>query len=105
MEIRLIEKMFKDGEYSLRYGNRRATFTIIDETFAGNNRLGRVNRVNCAIRQYDEYGKETGAALGMPVVGLGNTLVGVRGDDRSLNGEVLSRDNMDRCVVILHEEV
>jgi hypothetical protein len=104
MELLLTESLFKDGEYTVSYGNRTATFTIIDEEFPGNNRLGRINRINCVVREYDGQGRETGVKIGMPVIGMGDMVVGVRSGDAALRGKLLSRDTMDRCVVILYEE-
>jgi hypothetical protein len=103
MEIQLREELFKDGEYTVRYGNREATFTIIDEELPGNNRLGRINRINCVIREYNEHGVETGSSIGMPVIGMGDLAVGVRSGNPALRGGLLSRDNMDQCVVVLYE--
>ena len=104
MEIKLNETLFKDGEYTIRYGNRSATFTIIDEELPGNNRLGRINRINCTVREYNEHGVEIGARIGMPVIGMGDMVVGVRSDNPAIRGELLSRDTMDQCIVILYEE-
>jgi hypothetical protein len=105
MEVVLNEGLFTNDEYTVRYGNRKATFTIIDEEFPGNNRLGRINRVNCLVREYNEYGAEVSGTIGMPVIGMGNMLVGVRSDNPDLRGKLLCRDNMDQCVVILYEGV
>jgi hypothetical protein len=103
MEIQLREELFKDGEYTVRYGNREATFTVIDEELPGNHRLGRINRINCTVREYNEHGAQTGSHIGMPVIGMGDMIVGVRSDNPALRGGLLSRDTMDQCVVILYE--
>jgi hypothetical protein len=104
MELILNETLFKDDEYTVHYGNRTATFTIIDEELAGHHRLGRLNRINCVVREFNEAGEETGAQIGMPVIGLGDMIVGVRSGEPSLRGKLLNRENMDRCTVILYEE-
>jgi hypothetical protein len=104
MELVLREELFANDEYTVRYGNRSATFTIIDEELAGNHRLGRINRINCVVREFNGAGAETGARIGMPVIGLGDMVVGVRSDEPSLRGKLLTRENMGQCTVILYEE-
>lgn len=104
MELILSEELFTDDEYTVNYGNRTATFTIIDEELAGNHRIGRLNRINCTVREFNEAGVETGVRIGMPVIGLGDMIVGVRSDEPSLRGKLLNRDNMAQCVIILYEE-
>jgi hypothetical protein len=104
MELVLDESLFTDDEYTINYGNRTATFIIIDEELAGNHRLGRINRINCVVREFNAEGVETGARIGMPVIGLGDMIVGVRSDEPSLRGKALTRENMGSCVVILYEE-
>jgi hypothetical protein len=103
MELVLTEDMFVNGRYSVRYGNREATFTIVDEEFSGDGRLGRINRMNCLVRIFDYAGDETGAVLGTMVIGLGDGTSGVRSDDPVLRGKLMTHENMDRCVVILYE--
>jgi hypothetical protein len=104
MELVLDEQLFTDDEYTVRYGNRSATFVIIDEEFAGNNRLGRVNRINVVVREYGDGWQEIAVKIGMPVIGMGDGIVGVRTGEAALRGKLLSRDNMAQCVVILYEE-
>jgi hypothetical protein len=104
MEIVLRPDMFMDNRYTIAYGNREALFTIIDEEFAGNNHLGRINRITILVREFDAAGKEAGAALCTTVIGLGDGIVGVRSDDSSLRGKLLTHENMERCVVELYED-
>jgi hypothetical protein len=103
MELILREELFTDATYAISYGNRQAVFTIIDEELPGNNRLGRINRINCTVREYDAAGVEIGAKIGMPVIGMGDMVVGVRSDNPALRGKLLNRENMDQCVVVLYE--
>jgi hypothetical protein len=104
MEIVLREDMFQNNKLYVSYGaNRQALFTIIDEEFAGNNRLGRINRVTCLARETAPDGTPAAGTLGCLVIGIGDGVVGVRSEDRSLWGKALTRENMDKCVVELSE--
>jgi hypothetical protein len=105
MEVVLQAQLFVDDEYTVAYGNRKATFTIIDEELPGNHRLGRINRINCLVQEFDEMGVETGAHLGMPVIGMGDMVVGVMTENPALRGSLLNRDNMAECVVMLYDPV
>jgi hypothetical protein len=104
MEVVLLESMFTNNKCYVTYGNREAVFTIIDEEFAGNNHLGRVNRITVLVRQFDSAGAETAASLHGTVIGLGDGVAGVRSDDAGLRGKLLTRENMDKCVVELYED-
>jgi hypothetical protein len=104
MELILSLEMFVNNRYTITYGNREALFTIIDEEFFGNNRLGRINRVTVLVRRFDTAGAETDAALCTTVIGIGDGVVGVRSDNPALRGKLLTKDNMDRCVVELYED-
>jgi hypothetical protein len=103
MELILTEDMFTNGRYSIRYGNREAVFTIVDEEFSGNNRLGRINRINCLVRVFDDAGSVTGTVLGTMVIGIGDGTSGVRSGDPALRGKLMTHENMNKCVVILYE--
>jgi hypothetical protein len=103
MEVVLTEDLFKNNKYSVRYGDREALFTIVDEEFAGNNRLGRINQITCVVRTFDMSGGVTGAVYGTMVIGLGDGITGVRTDESALRGKLMTRENMDKCVVILYE--
>jgi hypothetical protein len=104
MELVLTEDMFINNSYTVRYGDRAAEFTIIDEEFAGNNQLGRINRINCLVRTFDEAGSIIDEVLGTTVIGVGNNIVGVRSDYPELRGKLMTHENMDKCVVILYEQ-
>jgi hypothetical protein len=103
MEIVLTPEMFVNNRYTVTYGNREAVFTIIDEEFSGNNRLGRINRITVLVRERDVSGKETGAQFCTTVIGLGDGLVGVRSNMPELRGKLLTHENMSYCVVELYE--
>jgi len=104
MEIELKQEMFVNNKYTVSYGSREASFTIIDEEFAGNNTLGRINRITVLVRILDKAGKELGARMCTTVIGLGDGLVGVYSSDPELKGKVMTKDNMSQCVVILYED-
>jgi hypothetical protein len=95
--------MFVNNRYTVVYGNREALFTIIDEEFSGNNHLGRINRVTVLVREFNTFGKEAGAILCTTVIGLGDGVVGVRSEDPSLKGKLLTHENMEQCVIELYE--
>jgi hypothetical protein len=104
MEAVLTADMFENNRCLISYGNREALFTIIDEEFAGNNCLGRINRITVLVREFNADGSEAGAALCTTVIGLADGIVGVQSDDASLKGKLLTHENMDRCTVILYEK-
>jgi len=104
MEIMLKPELFVNNKYTTSYGNREVLFTIIDEEFAGNNTLGRINRITVLVRILDKTGKETGARLCTTVIGLGDGVVGVYSNNPELKGKVMTKDNMEQCVVVLYED-
>jgi hypothetical protein len=103
MEIILSEDMFVNNKYSIRYGNREALFTIIDEEYAGLNNLARVNRVTVLVREFNDNNVEQGAILCTTVIGFGDGIVGVKSGMPELRGKLLTHENMAKCVVILYE--
>jgi hypothetical protein len=104
MEIILRPDMFVNNRFTIAYGNREALFTIVDEEFAGNNHLGRINRITVLVREFDTAGKESGARLCATVIGLGDGLAGVWSDNPALKGKLLTHENMEQCAVELYED-
>jgi hypothetical protein len=104
MEIVLYPEMFVNNRYTVTYGNREALFTIIDEEFAGNNHLGRINRITVLVREFSTAGKETGAVFCTTVIVMADGIVGVRSDDSALKGKLFTHENMEQCVVTLYSE-
>jgi hypothetical protein len=104
MEVILRPEMFVNNRYTVTYGNREALFTIIDEEFFGNNRLGRINRITVLVREFTTAGKEADAVLCTTIIGLADGIVGVRSDNPSLKGKLLTHENMEQCVVELYED-
>ena len=104
MEVRLNQDMFVNNKYLLSYGNREAMFTIVDETYAGNNNIGRVNRITILVRKFAPDRTEEGARLCTTIIGLGDGTVGVASDNAELRGKPMTKDNMEECVVYLYED-
>jgi len=104
MEIVLSAKDFKNNKYVYSYGNREALFTIVDEEFMGSNNLGRINKITVLLRILDKTGKEIGARLCTTVIGLGDGFVGVYSNNPELKGKVMTKDNMEQCIIILYED-
>jgi len=104
MEITLNSNMFLNNKYITSYGNKEAMFTIIDEEFAGNNTLGRLNRIAVLVRKLDKTGKELGARMCTTIIGLGDGVVGVFSSNPDLKGKVMTKDNMEQCTVVLYED-
>jgi hypothetical protein len=103
MRLVLREDMFINNRLVVRYSDKEAVFTIIDEEFAGLNRLGRINRITCLVYRLGQDGRLEEPSLCTTVIGMGDSIVGVRTDEPQLRGELLTHENMDRCVVELYE--
>jgi hypothetical protein len=100
MEVNLRPEMFERDTCVALYGDdMEATFTIVDEEFAGANTLARVNCVLISIK--DAASRKT--LIGSAVIGLGDGMVGVKTDVAALRGKLLTKDNMEQCVVELYE--
>jgi hypothetical protein len=103
-EITLRESMFVNNKYYTAFGtNKSALFTIIDEEFQGNNRLGRINRLSCLVTTYDHAQNPVENTLSLLVIGFGDGAVGVTTDVPGLLGKALTHENMEQCVVELSE--
>jgi hypothetical protein len=104
MELQLSEDLFVHNEYSLRYGeDREALFTIVDEAFPGNGRIGTIDVITILTRAYDAQGNVSSATLRFGVVGIGDGVVGVKSSHADLRGKHLKKSNMTQCVVELYE--
>jgi hypothetical protein len=100
MEVNLRPEMFERNVCVVQYGDdMEATFTIIDEEFAGANTLARVNCVLVRVKS----GSAQEILEGSVVIGLGDGVVGVKTDEALLRGKLLTKDNMAQCVVELYE--
>jgi hypothetical protein len=104
MEVILHEEMFTNNKLLIEYGNRRqALFTIVDEEYEGLNNLGRINRIVILVTQQGPNEEAQGAQICTSIIGISDTVVGIRSEDISLRGKVLNHENMDKCVVELYE--
>ena len=107
MRMRLNIEEFVNDKLLVTYGvdnSRQALFTIVDEEYQGNRRIGRINKITILTRTVDNEGNVSDAQLQSGVIGMGNGTVGVIADDVSLLGQVLSKDNMDKVTIWLYEE-
>ena len=106
MDVRLSGSLFQGGEAVITYGNKQATFIIVNESFEGNDVENDLNRITVVVRSFDEEGELTGTAYCSPIIGVGDMIVGVIADDAyaaSINGTPLNKDNMIHCQVRLYE--
>ncbi len=104
-DLILRESEFVNNKFYFSYGVRKqAMFTIVDETFQGNdNGLGRVNRLTCMVRNLAVDGTVLSANLVGLVIGLGDGRVGVMSQVPELRGQLMTHENMEQCVVTLYE--
>lgn len=100
MEVNLLPELFENNTFTVSYGNNKeATFTIVNEEFAGDNTIGRVNCVTIVIRDTD-----TGETrLGTAVIGMGDGVVGIKTTAPELLGKVMTSETMSSCVAELYE--
>jgi hypothetical protein len=96
--------MFVNNRYEVNYKRRTALFTLIDEEYKGLNRLGKVDRVTVLVTIKNSAGAAADIILGTTVIGLGDSVVSVSSEDRTLWGKLLTQHNMDKCVVELYED-
>jgi len=104
VQLVLKKEMFENNRYTFSYGNREALFKIIDEEFAGHNRLGRLNRMNITVRKFTQTGKEVSTELCSTIIAIGDSNVLIRCDDPAMRSKLLNKDNMEQCTVVLYED-
>lgn len=105
MIFTLSASMFENGSYTVEYGYKKATFTIIDEDYTGSNGLFlAVNRMLCTVKTYDETGSLLDETFGSLVIGMGDENVAITTNEPSIRGKLLTKDNMEQCVVELYED-
>jgi len=104
MDMILKNSNFVNNKLYVSYGTRQqAMFTIIDETFNGTYGLGRVNRLTCLVRKMDAGGQVISSVLAPMVIGLGDGVIGIKSNDATLRGKLLTHENMEACTVTLYE--
>ena len=105
MDIQLVQANFVDGRFTQEYStNKKATFIVVKESFAGNNDLGEVDRVNIFIATYDSEGAKVSGSFSTSIIDVGDNLAGVLSDDSTILGTLLTWDNMAQCVIRLYEQ-
>lgn len=104
MDISLRQTQFIDGRYSVNFGlNKKATFIVVNESFLGNNNLGVVDRVNIFIETFSADGEKLAGNFSSSIIGIGDGIAGVMSEDSTLNGKLLTWDNLEQCVIRLYE--
>ena len=104
MDISLKQTQFIDGRYSFNFGlNKTATVIVVNESFHGNNNLGVVNRVNIFIESFSADGTKLSGNFSTSIIGVGDSFAGIMSDDTTLNGKLLTWDNLEQCVIRLYE--
>lgn len=106
MKVKLHLSDFVNDKLLVTYGpdnTRQALFTIIDEEYQGNTRIGRINKITILTRTVKDN-EVSDAVLQSGIIGMGNGTVGVLSDDTTLLGKQLNKDNMESCTIWLYEE-
>lgn len=103
MKLVLTESMFTNNEYSVSYGNKKATFTIVDIDLSNAQYTTLVYNITCVIRIYDDAGALSDEVLGTMIAGMADDYVGVTANVDSVKGKILTKDNMSSCTVELYE--
>ena len=104
MDISLRQSQFTDGRYSVNFGlNKTATFIVVKESFYGNNNLGVIDRINIFVESFASDGTKLSGNFSTSVIGVGDSFAGVMSEDSTLNGKLLSWDNLEQCVIRLYE--
>lgn len=104
MDISLKQTQFIDGRYSVNFGsNKRATFIVVDESFHGKNNLGVINRINIFIESFSADGVKLTGNFSTSIIGIGDSFAGILSEDSTLNGKLLTWNNLEQCVIRLYE--
>lgn len=104
MDISLKQTQFIDGRYAVNFGlNKTATFIVVNESFYGNNNLGVVDRVNIFIESFSTDGTKLSGNFSTSIIGVGDSFAGIMSEDTTLNGSLLTWDNLEQCVIRLYE--
>ena len=78
--------------------SRYLRFYSIDESFRTRSGDVTVNRVICALLEVDEDGVTAGYSL-PNVIGMSNSVFSITTETPSLEGQLLTLDNIDKCVM------
>ena len=95
---------FTNDVASIPYSeNREAELTIVDESFKGSNTIGDVNVIICIVYQYDNNKNIIDRLHATNIIGMGDSVLGIRTENPQLLGMVLNKDNMAECFLELVE--
>lgn len=105
MILVLNKDLFTNNEYTVAYGTRQATFTIVDETLTSS-LVGqkKIDSIVCTVRLYASDGSVDKDVIGSLVVGIGDAYVLATSAKKALRGHPMTQDNMADCTVELYEE-
>lgn len=104
MNITLDRTQFVNNKLVVHYSlRRRATFTLLEETFPGLSQSGSINLVTVLVEQLDTVGVAITKYISTPIIAVGDARVQVTSSDSTLRGKQLTPDNMNDCVVTLVE--
>lgn len=104
MNVTLDPTQFVNGKLVVHYSlRRRATFTLIQESFPGASQIGNINLVSVLVEQLDTSGQPITKNISTPIIAIGDSRVQVTSSDATLRGKQLTPDNMNQCVVNLVE--
>lgn len=106
-KLRLTTDDFVDDVYTKIYGtakNREVMLSIVDESYQGNDIIGAINKINILTRTINTDGSYSNAQLCSSIVGIGNGTVGVIPDNSEDKGDILSKDNIANCTIVLYED-
>lgn len=78
--------------------SRYLRFYSIDESFNTVSGTVSVNRVICELLEVDEDGVTAGYSL-PNVIGISNSVFSIKTETPSLEGQLLTIDNIDKCVL------
>jgi hypothetical protein len=105
MTLVLHPEQFVNNKFTVQFGDsREALFTIVDEELAGGSCVARINRITILVYTRKADGTVPDGMLCTNVIGLGDGVAGVHTENAALRGKLLSRDNMEECVIELFEQ-
>lgn len=76
----------------------------LEEDFSTQNGLVSVNRIICELIEVLDDGTMVGYSL-PNVIGVSNSVFGIRTETPSLEGQLLTLDNIDKCILEYYDAV
>jgi hypothetical protein len=106
MKVQLNINHFENNKFTVAFDeDKEALFTIVDTSFEGNGDIGNISVITVLVREITLDGSPSGASLRIPIIGMGDGVVGVTTRNPALRGLRLNVNNMAECLVLLGEEV